>query len=392
MAVEGTLGVFRLPEILQLIAQQGKTGILTVQGQHDIVAISFLRGDIVTADALNQAAEEGLERVLVGGGLVRREEFARAAADVQAGAGRLIDVLVERRVISREKLLEAMRLQTFRLLTQLLLWQEGDFKFYSGDEVSFEEGFAPISVQDLLIRSVEETEDKQRASRPGVPAPAATAPAPPAPGPPARPAGVPGPPAAAPQAPVSRPPPPPPMALAAPVPFRSPAAATAPRRDETPRQAATPTLRYMHVEARAPSAPPAWPAALLAVAVTALVALGAVAVPHQLVLPYPWEVGERAAVHAGQRAALLAKIDRAAKTFFLLEGRFPERLAQLESRGLLAPADLVDAEGRPLAYVTGADSYSVGSSRETIRGNFQLDPEFLSAESDEGGQPLVLLD
>ena len=42
MAVEGTLDLFKLPEILQLISQQKKTGILTVQGQQDIVAISFL--------------------------------------------------------------------------------------------------------------------------------------------------------------------------------------------------------------------------------------------------------------------------------------------------------------------------------------------------------------
>jgi len=47
MAVEGTLDLFKLPEILQLISQQKKTGILTVQGQQDIVAISFLNGRIV---------------------------------------------------------------------------------------------------------------------------------------------------------------------------------------------------------------------------------------------------------------------------------------------------------------------------------------------------------
>ena len=49
MAVEGTLDLFKLPEILQLISQQKKTGILTVQGQQDIVAISFLNGRIVAA-------------------------------------------------------------------------------------------------------------------------------------------------------------------------------------------------------------------------------------------------------------------------------------------------------------------------------------------------------
>ena len=58
MSVEGNLDLFQLPEILQLIGQQQKTGILTVQGEEDIVAISFLHGKIVAADSLNQAVEE----------------------------------------------------------------------------------------------------------------------------------------------------------------------------------------------------------------------------------------------------------------------------------------------------------------------------------------------
>ena len=52
MSVEGSLDLFSLPEILQMISQQGKTGILTIQGQQDIVAISFLTGHIVAADSL----------------------------------------------------------------------------------------------------------------------------------------------------------------------------------------------------------------------------------------------------------------------------------------------------------------------------------------------------
>ena len=70
MAVEGTLDLFKLPEILQLVSQQRKTGILTVQGQQDIVAISFLNGRIVAADALNQTLEEGLSQILLKEGMI----------------------------------------------------------------------------------------------------------------------------------------------------------------------------------------------------------------------------------------------------------------------------------------------------------------------------------
>jgi hypothetical protein len=155
MAVEGTLDLFKLPEILQMVSQQKKTGILTVQGQQDIVAISFLNGRIVAADALNQTLEEGLAQILHKEGMISAPDLARAAAEHQAAGGRLIDLLVERRYIERSQLLEALRLQTSRLLEQLLRWSQGDFKFYSGDEVSYEEGFEPISVEELLVNAAQ---------------------------------------------------------------------------------------------------------------------------------------------------------------------------------------------------------------------------------------------
>src|SRR3954454_10965411 len=179
MAVEGTLDLFKLPEILQLVSQQKKTGILTVQGQQDIVAISFLNGRIVAADALNQTLEEGLSQILLKEGMISAPDLARAASEHQASGGRLIDLLAERRYVERAQILEALRLQTWRLLEQLLRWSEGDFKFYSGDEVSFEEGFNPIAVEELLIHATPAPAPSPapRPAPPPRPAPAAPAPA-----------------------------------------------------------------------------------------------------------------------------------------------------------------------------------------------------------------------
>src|SRR6185369_9599380 len=156
MAVEGSLDLQKLPEVLQLIAQQKKTGILTIQGQQDIIAVTFLNGQIVAADALNQTVEEGLAQVLMGERLISAADFARATAEHDSsGGGRLLDLLVDRGYIARPDLLRGLRLQTFRLLEQLLRWDKGDFKFYSGDEVPFEEGFVPIAVDELLYQVAE---------------------------------------------------------------------------------------------------------------------------------------------------------------------------------------------------------------------------------------------
>ena len=156
MALEGDLRDFQLPDILQMVALQQKTGILTVQGEQDIIAVSFLRGAVVATDALNQTAEEGLGEILVQRAPGPPGSFAAIAAEHQAGGERLIDLLLMRGALTRPQLLYALRLQTQRLLIQLLRWKEGEFKFYSGEEVSYEEGFDPITVEELLVRAFEE--------------------------------------------------------------------------------------------------------------------------------------------------------------------------------------------------------------------------------------------
>ncbi|HYO15166.1 MAG TPA: hypothetical protein VE685_18375, partial [Thermoanaerobaculia bacterium] len=125
--------------------------------------------------------------------------------------------------------------------------------------------------------------------------------------------------------------------------------------------------------------------------------------PNAMLLPFPWQESERNALARDQRASLYLKIDRAAKTFFLLEGRFPDRLGELVDAGLLVSADLRDPLGLPLQYFASEESYSLRPLRdgnpvegeettEAITGNFLLDPEFLAFSPESTQAPLVLLD
>ena len=442
MAVEGTLDTFRLSDILQVVSHQRKTGILTVQGAADIVAISFLRGQVVAADALSRTVEEGLGEVLVRQGLLTREQLEKVAARHQSGGGRLIDLLVdEEGAVGRNELLAALREQTQGLLLDLLGWRQGEFKFYSGDEVSYEEGFVPISIEELLLRHLElggddaatvpdddavyervdppprEVRERLGEPRPdeagdevlwlsreeievweatargetvaglvvetgldpykvrfalhrllrggavalaGAAAPAAAEPVPrPAPAVPIRPvADVVTPPAPAP-APV----------LAA------------------PRRAAVPRVEQ-------------WAAALLGLALAAGVAVFLLRAPERLLFPFPWQAGEKAAQVEAEMAAGYLKIDRAATTFYLLSGRFPDRLDRLVEMRLLDAPDLDGPDGAPLAYAAREDGYSLrpagddapGATSEQIGGNFLLDPNFLAAQPSSSEPPLVLLD
>lgn len=159
--IEGDLRSASLTRVLQRVAAFGQNGILTLQGEDDIVAVSFLRGAVVSADALNQTIEDGLGKVLLGQGLIRAEDLAAAVREYQGGSsGSFAELLVQRGLVGRTELLEGLRVQTLRQMLQLLTWRRGEFKFYPGDEVSFEQGFVPISVEELLLRAIEKLGDK----------------------------------------------------------------------------------------------------------------------------------------------------------------------------------------------------------------------------------------
>jgi hypothetical protein len=382
MAVEGTLEVFKLPEILQMISQQQKTGILTVQGEQDIIAVSFLEGQVVTVDSLNHTQEEGLSQILIKEGVLTAAQFARASSEHQSSGQRMLDLLVERNYVRRDALLKALRVHSIRLLEQLLRWDKGDFKFYGGDEVPFEDGFAPIPVEEVLAR---------------VPQAAA----------PRRPAGP---------VPVPSTGPRPVPAPAGPGSDNTSATSTANRpglrvvrREGSPPAAGaeeqeTGQFRKMRVEALPAEAVrrPAL-ARVAAVLLAALLVVALFRAPGAVVVPFPWQGEERLALAHEQRSSLSLKIDRAAKTWFLLEGRFPEHLSQLVVAGYLAPGDLVDPDGHPFQYTAGPESYTLQpfeggkpipgtETTEAITGNFFLDPEFLILPEETAAQPLVLLD
>jgi len=442
---EGAIHDRELADALLAVGREKRTGILTVQGEEEIIGVSFLGGEVVSADALNQSLEEGLGEVLASRDLVRPEDFATLAAEHQAGGGRVVDLLVERSYLTREELLGALRFHTYRLCRQLLHWRTGEFKFYRGDEVSFEDGIVPISVEELLVKAAQDLGTQgplpgrvpsldtvySRLDGSGSTVSADSLP----------------------------------LELvtdlgnevlqltekidgrrtvlevmqeagiekykallmvyrleevgliqseeaavtATPIPSISTtgllgaAGAAAAREGEAVEDGWLDSLRTRAVEKpKRISEYPPWPSRLLAIGLV----LGLVSVvlmnPRFLILPFPGQRDLRQELENLKYSAAFLKIDRSAKTFFLLEGRFPESLDDLVERGFLHPEDLLDPIGDPFEYSAMASGYMlhrnqseeaspITSRAETITGNFLLDPEFVVPELTER-PPLILLD
>lgn len=447
--MEGTLQGGALVSVLRLLQRQRAVGILTVQGEDEIIAFSLLDGAVVSADALNQSLEDGLGEVLVKDGLIGEEDFAGLVAEYQAGGGRVTELLLERSFLTRDQLLSALRRLTYRLCRMAVTWSAGEYRFYQGDDVAYEAGVEPLSVDELLVRSADdlgsagpfanyvaeaeliyqpvlglgaeavlpkevleeqrpEAETIYRALN-GVDSLAKTAET----------KGF--------SVFTAR-------ALASHWLqcglLQAQAQAQAPSEERLPEVPTVGPIADLgldailseplepdaleaeeepDVEPEAPirRSPPgklvvaAWPTRLMGTAFFLAVLWVLVILPGRLLLPFPWQGGLREAFNSERKELSVLKIDRAATVFFLLEGRYPEDLSLLVADRLLDPKTLTDPEGRrfvfspgPASYVIQTASSEVGEETNwsgAIVENFLLDPQFLGARA--GSEPaLVLLD
>jgi len=408
MAVEGSLDLFQLPEILQIISQEHKTGILTVQGKEDIVAISFLSGRVVAADALNQTLEDGLGQVLLKRRLLTQESYEKVQVEKRRTQGRLIDVLVDTGALERSEVLDALRILTLDLLGELLDWREGEFKFYGGDEVSYEEGFRPIAIEDLLLANLPQATEKAPEESPEPPRPEPLQERLP-PSVPAEPEADPATPdPAAFDPPDLTEPDLPEVTLRPPEPAKiwkpsSPAVEDPgiSRVESVPiaieRERATPsrarTARTWSAEAW--RQPLAWALGLFSAAALVVVL---VTFPSRFLLPMVTE--QREAFEESRRTASYAKIESAVRSFALMEARLPDQLEVLTHLHMLSADEVRGPLAQPLLYevdelvytlrplLTEEDTAFAGS----LIGDFLRDPALVRDRDARAVAPLELLD
>ena len=445
MSGKDAVQVRGLVDVLLTIGRQSGTGILTVQNETGTVGITFKSGEIVSADSLNESEIEGLGKILMDKGLVLPEELAELTTANDQGGGRVIDLLVDRHLLERDQLLEILRLRFLELSQQVLTWSSGEFRFYRVDEVAFEKGIRPISVEELLIRSTEHL--GQAGPLPGrLPTPQSVyARVEPNEGREITPQGAPfelgleegsevldllhwlnGERSAA------------EVSIESGIPqykvlfdtyvLQQGGRAVAVDHDtaeyltgDSPWLGGIPgsdvkDSKLSELKAKAGQwwservdglegvdrRPRVRPNRVLGVGLIAALVVFLLIDPGRYLLPFPWQGGLRQALLDEQTSAAYLKLDRAAKTWFLLEGQFPEQLSDLATNGSLGAVDMVDPAGRPLGYAAQIASYLVyplgegdpapGSSRtEPITGDFLLDPEFITPPT-EPITPLVLIE
>ncbi len=156
MGLEGTLKVFSLTDIFQMLGLQRKTGVLTVDGEEDAITISFLGGSVVAAESKARRLENRLGNLLLRAGYVTPEQLDHVLAIQKETQQRLGVLLVREGLIEPAELREALRLQISRIVYSAFRWPDGRFYFTQEGKIDYDsDHMVPVSTETILMEGAQ---------------------------------------------------------------------------------------------------------------------------------------------------------------------------------------------------------------------------------------------
>ena len=129
MALQGTLKDFSITEIIQLIGQQLKTGVLKIRRGKDLVEIHFVDGMIVHVFSNYRGKKDLIGEILVKAQLITEEQLERVLKIQKDTLKYLGEILVEFQLLTKDDVLKVISTQIYETIYDLFWWEDGNFNF-----------------------------------------------------------------------------------------------------------------------------------------------------------------------------------------------------------------------------------------------------------------------
>lgn len=129
MALRGSLKDFGLADILQLIHFQGKSGVLTLEGQRDRVKLFFVEGNIVGAISRRRQEDARLGKVLLKRGFIKEKDLQSALEEQSRTGKKLGSILLKKGFVDKEHIKNVLTGQITETVVQIFGWERGTYEF-----------------------------------------------------------------------------------------------------------------------------------------------------------------------------------------------------------------------------------------------------------------------
>ena len=151
MGLKGDIKDFNIPEIIQLLGLQSKTGILTVRNGTKKVRIYFVDGNIARVDPDRTEHRMLMGEMLIAYGKLTPEQLEEAL-EAQKGTGKVLgEVLLQKKLVSKEDIQQVIQKQIYETTYQIFQWKEGTFEFESGEKPRDLKILPALSLDQLLL-------------------------------------------------------------------------------------------------------------------------------------------------------------------------------------------------------------------------------------------------
>ncbi|HSC06942.1 MAG TPA: DUF4388 domain-containing protein [Steroidobacteraceae bacterium] len=155
MALEGNLTSFKIEEILQLIAVQQKTGMLSVVANDKNAVLFFRDGKIVSTRDRRSKTRDPFREYLTRYGCLGREDLTRIQQIIAQSKLDLLDILHSEGFFDEKALNRHWRNHIQETLHDVLTWDQCTYKFVSGEDiVGGVKSLGEFSVEPMLMESM----------------------------------------------------------------------------------------------------------------------------------------------------------------------------------------------------------------------------------------------
>jgi hypothetical protein len=150
MALQGTLKDFGIGDILQLIGQQQKTGILLLKSKEQEVQVFFREGSIIKTESITRKKKDLIGNMLVRADIITEQQLLAALETQKRTLKRIGDVLVSTGALSAERFKKMMQLQVTETLYGLFSWKAGTYEFKQ-EPVDADSEIQPLRAESVLM-------------------------------------------------------------------------------------------------------------------------------------------------------------------------------------------------------------------------------------------------
>ena len=151
MALQGTLKDFSITEIIQLIGQQLKTGVLKIRRGKDVVEIYFVDGMIVHVYSNYRGKKDLIGEILVKAQLITEEQLERVLKIQKETLKYLGEILVELQLLTKDDVLKVISTQIYETIYDLFWWEDGTFNFDLKLVESYKKVPFALSTEQVLL-------------------------------------------------------------------------------------------------------------------------------------------------------------------------------------------------------------------------------------------------